>query len=186
MSDAGTRVPLGDHGSSGGPLIGALVIAGTGPPHDEMALRFSLEITNTGDRSVVLTNPYEGVTVEVTDGEGRPRALPAPARAAKTGRWDRALEAREQYIRLVGFRVDGGESPPEQWHAEVVHLPAGAAVTMDLAVERMRSAPGAQEAVSVTAGIYTVQVLVPLRWHVGSEATQATLRNDPPTPVEAT
>ena len=185
MADGQATAALVDAGASAGPLVGALVTDSGGARQPHAGLRFSVEITNTGDTPVALVNPYEGVAVEVADASGAPRALPAPPRAAKTGRWQRALDARERYVRLVGCRVDGVEVPAEGRHAPEFELPAGAVMTLDLQVDQLRSAPGAHDAVAVTPGRYGLQVLLPLRWRVGDAAADTTLRSAGPVPVDA-
>jgi hypothetical protein len=157
-----------ESGNDDGGRFAITMLVASGPDRDsgggDPALHFSLRIVNTRSDEAVLVNPYEGLTVEVADEHGQPVALPAPPRAAKTGRWEQALETRQRYVRLESLAVDGTSLDPEHGRAERFSLGEDSALQMDLAVERVRSSPGSPDARPVGAGAYLIGVLLPLGW----------------------
>jgi hypothetical protein len=149
------------------------------------ALRFSVHIVNTGDDTAVLANPYEGLTVEVADEHGQPVALRPPPRAAKTGRWEQALEARQRYLRLEALKVGGRPQSAEQARAERISLEADHELELDLAAESVRTAPDSTESRPVGTGPYLLRVVLPLGWEDPTGKYHVILRSDPPVTVSA-
>jgi hypothetical protein len=145
-----------------------------------VALRFAVRVVNNGAHGAEVTNPYEGLSVELADEGGRPVALPSPARAAKTGRWSQALDVRQHYVRLEGMALDGAALLAEQRLAERFPVDVGSVLVLDLAVERVRTAPEATDAQAIGAGPYALRVTVPLAWQGRAGRHTVVFRSDHP------
>ena len=171
--------------SAESPLVARVHIADE--QHTGGALDFVVIVSNESDETLVVDNPYEGLTYQLTDLHGWPIGMNAPTRNAKVRGPKPPASAKRPYVDLRHAGLDGEElEPSEVIEAEHIELEAGGELALGLRIDQVRASHDSADLVAPANSEYHLTVLLPLAWTArGTHATRL-LRNADPVTITLT
>lgn len=127
------------------------------------AITFTLAIKNKSKQSLTLHNPYDLVTYILTNAEGWPINLPAPASRLKINRQGPFVNRKGNYLKVSGVTVDQAQQDIDVEVAkEVIIVGAGSTYAYELQIDKIAAPQGQDSPQNITSGKYGLAFILPL------------------------
>ncbi|WP_008313933.1 hypothetical protein [Leptolyngbya sp. PCC 6406] len=141
-------------------------------------LDFRLKVTNESDTSIQLSNPYESVSYQMTDGEGWPVTIGAPPRAAKINGPRRTPATKAKYLAVTNVDLDEESITVEEaLTASKFDLHSGSTLILGLRIGYMLRNTQSNMPIPLAAGEYHVTMLFPMSWVADGKKDAVLLRS---------
>jgi hypothetical protein len=127
------------------------------------ALSFTLALKNNTKQALRVHNPYDLVTYILTNAEGWPISLPAPASRLKILRQGPFINRKTAYLAVTGINRAGvRQDIDEEIAREVITIEAGSTYAYDLRIDKVAAPAGPTGPATLTAGDYGLAFILPL------------------------